>query len=73
MTTQAKEGVDRASVLMNAIGEVGQTVNQVHEVVRGKSSAVIVSLARVFSGMKAAATTIKDRVHKEGGQDNGRQ
>ncbi len=73
MTTQAKEGVDRASVLMNAIGEVGQTVNQVHGVVRGKSSAVIVSLARVFSGMKAAATTIKDRVHKEGGQDNGRK
>jgi uncharacterized protein YoxC len=67
MTTQAKEGVERASVLMNAIGEVGQTVNQVHGVVRGKSSAIVMNLVRLFSGMKAAATTIKDRVHKEGG------
>jgi uncharacterized protein YoxC len=67
MTTQAKEGVERASVLMKAIGEVGQTVNQVHGVVRVKSSAIVMNLVRLFSGMKAAATTIKDRVHKEGG------
>lgn len=72
MTTQAKEGVDRASVLMNAIGDVGQTVNQVHGAVLGKSSAMLMNLARVFSGVKAAATTIKDRVHKEGGQYNGK-
>ncbi|MDT7044002.1 DUF948 domain-containing protein [Candidatus Nitronereus thalassa] len=67
MTIQAKAGVDRASVLMNAIGEVGQTVHQVHGAVRGKGVAVGMKLARVFSGMRAAATTIKDRVHKEGG------
>lgn len=73
MTTQAREGVDRASVLMNAIGDVGNTVNQVHGAVRGKSTALVMNLARVFSGVKAAATTIKDRVHKEGGQYNGRE
>ena len=73
LTTQAKEGVDRVSVLMNAIGEVGNTVHQVHGAVKGKSSAVMMNLMRVFSGMKAAATTIKGRVHKEGGHYNGRE
>lgn len=71
MTNQAKDSIDRASVLMNAIGDVGNTVNQVHGAVRVKGSAAIVSLARMLSGVKAAATSIKDRVQKEGGQDNG--
>ena len=73
LTTQAKEGVDRVSVLMNAIGQVGDTVNQVHGAVKGKSGAIMMNLVRVLSGMKAAATTIKDRVHKEGGNYNGRE
>ncbi len=72
MTTQAKAGVDRASVLMNAIGDVGETVNQIHGTVKGKSNALMMNLVRVFSGVKAAATTIKDRVHKEGGPYNER-
>ena len=69
MTTQAKEGVSQVSVLMNAIGEVGQTINHVHGAVRGKSSMIVMNLARVVSGLKAAAATMKDRVHKsnEGG------
>ena len=73
LTTQAREGINRASVLMNAIGEVGDTVHQVHGAVKGKSSAIIMNLVRVFSGMKAAATTIKGRVNKEGGHHNGRE
>ena len=73
LTTQAKEGVDRVSVLMNAIGQVGDTVSQVHGAVKGKSGAIMMNLVRVLSGMKAAATTIKDRVHKEGGHYNGRE
>lgn len=73
MTTQAREGVERASTLMNAIGEVGDTVHQVHGAVRGRSAAFVLNLGRMLSGMKAAATTIMDRVHKEGGHDNGRK
>ncbi len=72
MTTQAKEGVERASVLLNAIGEVGNTVHQVHGAVLSKSGVMLMNVARVFSGVKAAAMTIKDRVHKEGGQYNGK-
>lgn len=72
MSTQAREGVERASVLMNAIGDVGQTVTHVHGVVRGRGTTFIANLIRVLSGMRAAATTIKDRVQKEGGQMNGK-
>ena len=70
---QAREGVERASVLMKAIGDVGQTVTQVHGVVRQRGLAVASNLVRVLLGMRAAATTIKDRVQKEGGQMNGKQ
>jgi len=73
LTSQAKESVDRASVLLNAIGEVGDTVHQVHGAVKGKSSAIIMNLVRMFSGMKAAATTIKGRAYKEGGHHNDRE
>lgn len=72
ITTQAKQGVERASVLFNAIGEVGQTVNQVHGTVRGKGGAILLSLASVVAGIKAASSTIKHRVHKEGGNKDGR-
>jgi len=73
ISTQAREGVERASVLMKAIGDVGQTVTQVHGVVRQRGLAVASNLVRVLLGMRAAATTIKDRVQKEGGQMNGKQ
>ena len=36
LTDQARVGVDRATVFLNAVGDVGQTVNQVHQTVRGK-------------------------------------
>ena len=73
ISMQAREGVERASVLMKAIGDVGQTVTQVHGVVRQRGLAVASNLVRVLLGMRAAATTIKDRVQKEGGQMNGKQ
>ena len=73
ISVQAREGVERASVLMKALGDVGQTVTQVHGVVRQRGVAVASNLLRVLLGMRAAATTIKDRVQKEGGQMNGKQ
>lgn len=68
ITNQAKQGVDQVSGLLNAIGEVGQTVTQIHGSVRGKSSAILMSLASVLSGIMAASSTIKSRVYKEGGK-----
>lgn len=73
ISMQAREGVERASALMKALGEVGQTVTQVHGVVRQRGVAVASNLVRVLLGMRAAATTIKNRVQQEGGQRNGKQ
>lgn len=71
MTMQARQGINRLSVLTQAIGEVGQTVHQMHGLVRGKSSAFVMNFLRVLAGMKAVATTLKDRINKEGGESNG--
>ena len=65
MSAQAREGVDRASVLMNAIGHVGETVNRVHGVFRGKGLTFIKSLAEAVVGLKAVALTLKNRAQKK--------
>ncbi|UCH90929.1 MAG: DUF948 domain-containing protein, partial [Nitrospirota bacterium] len=48
LTDQARMGVDRATVFLNAVGDVGQTVNQVHQTVRGKGGTVIVGLTSLL-------------------------
>lgn len=74
MSTQAREGVGRVSVLMHAIGDVGETVNQVHGAVRGSGETFLANVGRVLAGMRAVvATLIKGDVQKEGGKSNGEQ
>lgn len=74
MSNQAKQSLDRASVLFNAIGSIGDTVNQVHGAVRGQSAALVLKAAGMFQGVKAIATSIKDRFHKsEGGATHERK
>lgn len=68
---QVREGVEHASVLLHAVGEVGDTVQQVHETVRGKSGKLLVNLASVVAGVKAASAVVKDRIHTERGNSNG--
>ena len=72
MSSQARGGMERASVLMNAIGDVGETVNRVHGAVRGKSATLLMSLSRVLTGMRAVVLTLRDRIQKEGGSINGK-
>jgi len=62
LTDQARVGVDRATVFLNAVGDVGHTVNQVHQTVRGRSGAVMVGLTSLFAGLKAASSSVKHRV-----------
>ena len=65
LTDQARVGVDRASTFLNAVGDVGQTVNQVHEAMRGKGGTVMVGLSSLLAGIKAVTSTMKNRVRKE--------
>ena len=72
MTDQAKMGVDRASVFLKAVGDVGQTVQQVNGAVRGKGGAVLLGITSVMAGLKAVSNSVKQRVHKEGGKSDGK-
>ena len=72
MTDHARVGVDRATIFLNAVGEVGQTVKQVHGVVRGRGGSFVIGLTSVLAGLKAASHTVKQRVHREGGHTDGK-
>jgi uncharacterized protein YoxC len=64
-------GVEHAAVLLHAMGEVGESVQQVHNVVRGSSGTLLTNVASVVAGFKAASRVMKDRFREEGGSHNG--
>ncbi len=65
MTEQARLGVDRATVFLNAVGDVGQTVNHVHHAMKGKGGSLLTGVTSLMAGVKAATSVMKRRVHKE--------
>ena len=71
LTEQAREGVEHAAVLLHAVGEVGESVQQVHNVVRGSSGTLLTNVASMVAGFKAATQVVRDRMKHEGGPYNG--
>jgi len=71
LTDQARDGVEHASVLLHAVGEVGESVQQVHNMVRGSSGTLLTNVAGVMAGFKAATQVMRERLKREGGQHNG--
>lgn len=71
LTEQARDGVEHAAVLLHAVGEVGESVQQVHNVVRGSSGTLMTNVASVLAGFKAATQVMRERYRKEGGPHNG--
>lgn len=73
ITEQARVGIDRATVFLNAVGDVGQTVNHVHQAVKGKGGTLFTGLTSLLAGVKAATSVMKRRVHpdQEGGRYHG--
>ena len=67
---QARDGVGHAAVLLHAIGEVGDSVNQVHDLVRGSGSSLLTNAISIFTGLKAARQVVTERF-KEGGHHHG--
>jgi uncharacterized protein YoxC len=65
LTDQARLGMDRATIFLNAVGDVGETVSHVHQTVRGKGGALAVGVSSLLAGLKAASSTMRKRVHKE--------
>jgi uncharacterized protein YoxC len=71
LTEQARTGVEHAAVLLHAVGEVGESVQYVHNVVKGSSGSMLTNMASVVAGVKAATHVMKERFREEGGNHNG--
>lgn len=71
LAEQARGGVEHAATLLHAVGQVGESVQEVHNIVRGTSGSLLTNVASVIAGFRAATSVMKDRLHKEGGHHNG--
>ncbi len=71
LADQARGGVEHAAVLLHAVGEVGESVQQVHDVVRGSSGTLLTNVASVVAGFKAATQVMRERMKHEGEHHNG--
>jgi len=71
LTEQARMGVEHAAVLLHAVGEVGESVQYVHDVVKGSSGSMLTNMVSVVAGVRAATHVMKERFREEGGHRNG--
>jgi uncharacterized protein YoxC len=68
----ARGGVEHAAVLLHAAGAVGDTIQRVHETVRGGGRSLLVTLASVVAGFRATKVVVKAQINREGGMVNGK-
>ena len=73
VATEMRETVGRARVLGDAMGEVGETINQVHGLVRGKTGTLLLNVGSLLAGFRAAFEVLKQKshTHHQGGSSNG--
>jgi len=57
-------GVEKASVLFKAVGEVGESVQDVHHFLKGSYGSMLTRLVSVIAGLKGATTVLKGRFQK---------
>jgi uncharacterized protein YoxC len=70
-TKEARGGVEHAAALLHAVGEVGESVQHMHNAVKGSSGSMLTNVASVVAGFRAASQVMKDRFREEGGHHNG--
>ena len=62
LAEQTRDGVDHAAVLLHTAGEIGETVQQFHGMVRGTGGALLRTVAsRVVAGVQAARAVFSGR------------
>ncbi len=68
---EMKHGVARASHLFNALGKVGDSVDTVHHLVRGNAFKMVINVASLLAGLRAATEAMKKGTgaNKEGGSN----
>jgi uncharacterized protein YoxC len=67
---QARDGVEHAAILLHALGDVGDSVNHVHQLVRGSGGSLLAHVVSMFAGLKAAKHVVTERF-TEGGHYHG--
>ena len=72
LVESARDGVERAAVLLHAAGVLGDTVQRAHETVRGTGRSLLVNLASMVAGFRTMTTIVKSHIHQEGGTCNGK-
>ena len=71
LANEARGGVEHAAVLLHAVDEVGESVQQVHNMVRGSGGTLLTNMASMVAGFKAASQVVRERWREEGGHHNG--
>lgn len=65
-------GIEHAAVLLHAAGAVGDTIQRVHETVRGGGRSLLVTLVSMAAGFRATTAVVKAQIRREGGIVNGK-
>ncbi len=73
VATDLREASAHMRVLGDAVGEVGQTINQVHGIVRGGAGSLLTNVGSLLAGFRAAYGVFKQKAesHQQGGPSNG--
>lgn len=71
LASQARGGVEHAAVMLHAIGDIGESVQEVHSMVRGSSGTLLSNMAGMVAGFKAVTQVVRDRMKQDGGPYNG--
>ena len=68
LVEKTRDGVDHASVLLHTAGEIGETLQQVHDMVRGTGGSLLRNVVNmVFAGIQAATVAFGGRAKGNGG------
>jgi uncharacterized protein YoxC len=67
LVEKTRDGVDHASVLLHTAGEIGESVRQVHDMVRGTGGSLLRNVVNmVFAGIQAATAAFGGRARGRG-------
>ena len=68
LVEKTRDGVDHASVLLHTAGEIGESIQQVHDMVRGTGGSLLRNVVNmVFAGVQAATVAFGGRGKGNGG------
>jgi uncharacterized protein YoxC len=68
LVEKTRDGVDHASVLLHTAGEIGESVQQFHDMVRGTGGSLLRNVVNmVFAGVQAATAVFSKRAKGNGG------